>query len=151
MFEAVRLVSPKGLRALNLTTLIGLLASTGLRPGEALALELSDVDLHTQVLIIRQSKFGKSRLVPIHDSTRDALADYAKRRDQICPRRQTSRFFVSERGTRMRSGTVRRTFAKVSRALGLREPQKGRRIGRGPRLQDLRQNAACREMPSWNN
>ena len=77
MKEASRLVSPTGLRALTYTTLIGLLAATGLRPGEALALDRSDVDLSNGILSIRQSKFGKSRFVPLADSTRAALVKYA--------------------------------------------------------------------------
>lgn len=75
MKEASRLVSPTGLRALTYATLIGLLAATGLRPGEALALDNSDVDLTNGILSIRQSKFGKSRFVPLADSTRVALVN----------------------------------------------------------------------------
>ncbi len=80
MAEAARLASPTGLRALTYTTLIGLLTSTGLRPGEALALGRSDVDLENGILAIRQTKFGKSRFVPVSDSTRAALQEYASRR-----------------------------------------------------------------------
>ncbi len=80
MAEAARLASPTGLRALTYTTLIGLLTSTGLRPGEALALGRSDVDLENGILAIRQTKFGKSRFVPVSDSTRAALQEYAERR-----------------------------------------------------------------------
>lgn len=149
MTQALDLHSPRGLRALTLATLIGLMAATGLRPGEALALELDDVDLRTQVLIIRRTKFGKSRLVPIHDSTRNALAQYAKQRDQICPHRQAAKFFVSERGTGLDGCSVRRTFAKISRAIGLRQRQQGRRVGRGPRLQDLRHTFATCRLVEW--
>ena len=149
MAQAASLASPKGLRGLSLATLIGLLISTGLRPGEALALELSDVDLDAGVLAILQTKFRKSRLVPIHDSTRDALAHYARRRDQICRRRQGSTFFVSEQGTRWESSSARRLFAKVSRAIGLRQPHGSRRIGRGPRLQDLRHTFTTRCLVDW--
>lgn len=149
MAEAMDLPSSKGLRGLTLATLAGLMACTGLRPGEAVALELNDVDLHTQVLLIRQSKFGKSRLVPIHDSTRHALAQYAQQRDQLHPRRQTTRFFVSDRGTGLHADTIRRTFAKISRAIGLRQQQEGRRIGRGPRLQDLRHTFATERLVEW--
>lgn len=147
MAEAAGLPSTNGLRGLSLSTLIGLLASTGLRPGEGPALELDDVDLHTGVLTIRQTKFGKSRLVPIQDSTRDALARYAKERDRIFPCPRSQAFFVSERGTRWKSSAVRRTFVTVSRAIGLREP--GARLGRGPRLQDLRHTFATRRLLEW--
>lgn len=149
MAQAAHLPSQTGLRALNLATLIGLLASTGLRPGEAMALERNDADLQTGVLTIRQTKFGKSRLVPIQNSTLDALAHYAKQRDQICQRPQAKTFFLSERGMRLEQGSVRRQFAKISRAIGLREPQLKRRIGRGPRLQDLRHTFATRRLVEW--
>ena len=86
MAEAARLASPTGLRALTYTTLIGLLTSTGLRPGEALALGRSDVDLENGILAIRQTKFGKSRFVPVSDSTRAALQEYAKQRDALRPK-----------------------------------------------------------------
>jgi len=74
MAEAARLSSPTGFRAMTYVTLIGLLSATGLRPGEALSLGRSDVDLQNGILAIRQTKFGKSRFVPIEESTRVALA-----------------------------------------------------------------------------
>src|SRR5881628_265588 len=120
--EATRLPSSTGLRPLTYTTLFGLLAVTGLRPGEALALDVTDVDLLGSVLAVRKTKFGKSRFVPVHDSTRDALAHYAKHRDLLCPRRQTNAFFISELGTRLYQEIAAYTFAKVSRAIGLRAP-----------------------------
>lgn len=149
MAEAARLLSPRGLRALTYVTLFGLLAATGLRLGEALALDLTDVDLAGGVLAIRKAKFGKSRFVPVHDSTRQALARYAERRDRLCPRRPTEAFLVSERGTRLCQEIARYTFAQVSRAIGLRAPAGGRRKGRGPRLQDLRHRFATRKLIDW--
>src|ERR1022692_1444443 len=83
MDEAARITSPTGLRAMTYVTLIGLLSATGLRPGEALALDLADVDLQSGILAIRESKFRKSRFVPVEDSTRAALSRYAKRRDEL--------------------------------------------------------------------
>jgi integrase len=149
MTEAARLPSPTGLRALTHAMLIGLLAATGLRPGEALALDLPDVDLQNGILGIRQTKFGKSRLVPIKNSTCAALVQYAQRRNELCPRRPTERFLVSERGTRLHGCAARRTFARVSCAIGLRTAGAGRRTGRGPRLQDLRHTFATRKLIEW--
>jgi site-specific recombinase XerD len=83
MAQAAQLPSSSGLRRITYKTLIGLLASTGLRPQEALALNKADVDLETGILAIRQTKFGKSRFVPVDDSTRRALARYAKQRDRL--------------------------------------------------------------------
>jgi site-specific recombinase XerD len=89
MDEATKLSSPSGLRAMTYMTLIGLLSVTGLRPGEALALDVGDVDLQNGILAIRESKFGKSRFVPVEDSTRTALTRYAEQRDKLRPRAAT--------------------------------------------------------------
>jgi integrase len=149
MVEAGQLGSPTGLRGLTYTTLIGFLAATGLRPGEALALDNADVDLQNGVLAIRQTKFGKSRFVPIEDSTREALARYAKHRDSLCPRRETKAFLVPERGHRLQGNAARRTFAKLSSVVGLRAPTRNRCCGRGPRLQDFRHYFATRRLIDW--
>src|SRR5690242_19848960 len=149
MKEAGRLVSPTGLRALSYTTLIGLLAATGLRPGEALALDNSDVDLNNGILSIRRSKFGKSRFVPLADSTRTALVKYAKRPAKICLRPRSEAFLVSERGQRLQGHTARRTFAQISCAVGIRPATGTRRCGRGPRLQDFRHCFATRKLIEW--
>ena len=149
MAAASRLPSHMKLRAHTYEALIGLLAATGLRPGEALALERSDVDLQSGILLIRDSKFGKSRFVPIHDSTGIALASYAKSRDELDLRLQSRAFFVTESGLPLLASAVRRTFAKISVTLGLRAPGVGRRVGRGPRLQDFRHTFATRRLVEW--
>ena len=149
MKEASQLASPTGLRALTYTTLIGLLAATGLRPGEALTLDDSDVDLNNGILSIRQSKFGKSRFVPLADSTRAALVKYAKQRDKLCLHPSCEAFLVSERGQRLQGCTARRTFARISCAVGVRPVTGSRRIGRGPRLQDFRHCFATRKLIEW--
>jgi site-specific recombinase XerD len=149
MAEAARLPSCSGLRPITYKTLIGLLAATGLRPQEALALNRSDVDLESGVLAIRQTKFGKSRFVPIDDSTRQALARYAKQRDRLDRRRATEAFFVSERGQRLAPSSTRKTFAKLSCAIGIRPPAAKGRSGRGPRLQDFRHSFATCRLINW--
>ena len=120
--QAARLPSPLGLRAHTYATIFGLLAATGLRLGEALTLDRDDVDLCAGVLAIRRTKFGKSRFVPIHDSTRGALRRYARRRDLLLPRPTSPAFLLSERGTRVTQCSARYNFAVVSRAVGLRAP-----------------------------
>ena len=85
MTAAAALKSTRGLKGQTLRTLIGLLAATGLRPGEAAALENQDVDFEGGVLVIRESKFGKSRLVPVHKSVVTALEKYARERNRIFP------------------------------------------------------------------
>jgi len=149
MAEAGRLKSANGMRALTMRTLIGLLAATGLRPGEAAGLERDDVNLGAQLLTIRKSKYGKSRLVPIHHSTAAALKRYAAERDRIFRIPSIAFFFVSERGTGLEMGEVRRWLCKISRACGLRKKSEGHRCGHGPRLQDLRHTFATRRLVEW--
>jgi integrase len=148
-FEAAE-ESGKRVRAFGAhTTLIGLLAATGLRPGEALSLDRSDVDLESGILSIRQTKFGKSRFVPVSDSTRTALQDYANQRDLRSARRRTDAFLISERGLRLTGCAARRIFARISRAVGLRADTGTRCVGRGPRLQDFRHCFAARQLFAW--
>ena len=149
MAEASRLRSRRRLRAYTYATIIGLLAATGLRPGEVLGLTHSDVDLPNGILFIRESKFGKSRFVPIHNSTRIALSSYAKRRDEPGLRLQCEAFFIAESGVPLLAATVRRTFAKLSQAAGLRASGSGRQVGTGPRLQDFRHTFATRKLIEW--
>lgn len=149
MAAADGLRSSSGLRAATFKTLIGLLAATGLRPGEAISLELGNVDVVNGILAVRGSKFGKSRLVPLQDSACTALTAYASLRDALWPRRDTQAFLVSVRGCRLRACTVRRTFAGLCRTVGLRPHVPRRRIGRGPRLQDIRHTFATRRLVEW--
>jgi integrase len=149
MAAANSLPSRRGLWSTTYRSLIGLLVSSGLRPGEALALNEPDVDLQNGILAVRDTKFGKSRFVPIEESVGAALAHYAGRRDILCPHRQTNAFFVTERGRRLDPCTARRTFASLSRNIGIRAPLEGCRIGRGPRLQDMRHTFATRRLLEW--
>ena len=149
MAEAAALKSPQGMKGLTLGTLIGLLAATGLRPGEAGALENQDVDFEAGVLVIRESKFGKSRLVPVDKSVVRALGKYARERNRTFPLPCCSAFFVSDHGTPLNLGAVRRWFCKVSRSCGLRKGPEGKRYGRGPRLQDMRHTFATKRLMEW--
>lgn len=141
------LFSPKGLRAHTYSTLFGLLAVSGMRVSEALALDRAHVDLETNILTISGTKFGKSRLVPLHPSTGEVLRDYAETRDRLLPGVTTTSFFVSERGTRITDCSARYTFAKVSCQIGLRMPAKSH--GHGPRLHDMRHRFAARTLVEW--
>jgi len=147
--EAVRLPSRSGLRGHTYSTLFGLLAATGLRHGEALALDRDDVDLRSGLLAVRRTKFGKSRFVPIHDSTRRALKRYARKRDLCCRHSRSPAFLLSERGTRITQCSARYNFAIVSRAVGLRAPGPRHRHGRGPRLHDMRHRLAAKTLIRW--
>lgn len=141
--------SASGLRAATFKALLGLLASTGLRPGEARALDAADVDLVSGTLFIRDSKFGKSRFVPMDESARVTMAEYAAFRDAVRPNRETAAFLVTGRGSRLRPHATRRTFATLSQSVGLRPQMNGRRSGRGPRLQDMRHTFATRRLIEW--
>lgn len=141
--------SASGLRRTTFRTLFGLLLTTGLRPGEALALDVGDVDLVGGVLAVRKSKFDKSRFVPLDESSRVALESYAKFRDSVRPSRDTSAFLVTERGSRLDPLAARRTFAKLCQVLGMRPRALARRLGRGPRLQDMRHTFATRRLIEW--
>jgi integrase len=143
------LPSPRGLRGFTYATLFGLLIATGLRVSEALALDDADVVLDSDLLTIRRTKFGKTRIVPMHGSTTDALTHYAEARDRLVPRRLTPAFFLSERGTRLAPDNTRHTFALVSRQAGLRAPTAGGRHGRGPRLHDMRHRFAASTLVAW--
>jgi integrase len=136
------IVSP--LRAATYQTLIGLLAASGLRIGEAIKLDRSDVDWAQGVLLIRESKFGKSRLVPLHPSSMRALGDYARLRGRLQPRPAGPAFFVSLNRTRLLYPVVQSTFRLLTGNAG---------IGAGavspPRLHDLRHSFAVRTLLDW--
>jgi integrase/recombinase XerD len=129
------------------SSLIGLLSVSGLRLGEALNLELRDVDLNGMVLTIRNGKWGKDRLVPIHASTCRALVDYiARRRRRWAGRAVSSYLFVSSRGNRLDAAQVHRTFNAISKRIGLR----GASDSRGPRLHDFRHRLASEALWRWH-
>ena len=142
---ARELPSSLGLRAHTYATLFGLYAVTGMRTNEALRLERDDVDLHEGVLIVRETKFGKSRWVPIHPSTQRVLRQYAIRREALCRHPNSPSFFLSERGTRVTEWSMRRTFVKLSRRIGLRAESDSR----GPRLHDFRHRFAVNTLVGW--
>nr|WP_231714211.1 tyrosine-type recombinase/integrase [Desulfosarcina ovata] len=146
---ARQLRSSKGFRGPTYATLFGLIAVTGMRISEVVSLDRQDVDLEERVINIRESKFRKSRLVPVHATTRDALSDYAEKRDRMFPMIQTAAFFVSERGTRVTHWAARDNFAVVSRQIGIRKKIKGKRVGCGPRLHDMRHRFAAQTLVDW--
>jgi site-specific recombinase XerD len=142
---AIHLQSATALRALTYTTLFGLIASTGMRISEPIALDCKDVDLTQAILTIRCSRFGKTRLVPIHSSTVDKLEEYSRLRSRIFIRPKSPSFFVSERGTRLTHWSVRYTFVKLSHEIGLRAPHDSH----GPRVHDMRHTFAVKTLLRW--
>lgn len=142
---AQQLPSTTGLRPHTYATLFALYAATGLRANEPLKLDREDADLVNGVLTIRGTKFGKSRYVPLHPSTRNALQRYAARRDRVCHNPTSASFFLSDRGTRVTEWSVRWTFVKLSHEIGLRKQGDSR----GPRLHDLRHRLAINTLLGW--
>jgi len=142
---AQQLHSPLGLRAATYSTIFGLLAATGMRTSEPISLNRNDVDLINGILTVYQTKFGKSRLVPIHPSTQKALQRYECLRSKIFPKPGTESFFISEQERRPTDWTVRRTFVLLSRQIGLRGPNDSH----GPRLQDFRHSFATKILLAW--
>jgi integrase len=143
LLEAARRTIVSPLRAATYQTLIGLLAASGLRIGEAVKLDRGDVNWAEGVLLIRESKFGKSRLVPLHPSSMQALADYARLRDQLQPEAAEA-FFTSLNCKRLLYAVVQVTFRQL---IGDAD------IGAGapwpPRLHDLRHSFAVRTLLAW--
>lgn len=136
------IVSP--LRAATYDTLIGLLAISGLRIGEAIKLDRSDLDWTEGVLLIRESKFGKSRLVPLHPSSVQALSDYAVLRDELQPRPKDPSFFVSLKRKRLLYAVVQQTFRQLIDTAGI-----GAEAPSPPRLHDLRHTFAVHTLLRW--
>jgi integrase len=148
LIEGANTLRPRGgLRPRTMVTLIGLLASTGLRAGEAIRLRLGDVDLSAAppLLKIQQTKFRKSRLVPLHPSTAQALRKYSKHRRRVCDEGLCDRFFVSAKGKPLPYRTVSCTFVALTRRVGIRGP-----VGeRGPSLHHLRHTFAVNRLLAW--
>jgi len=135
LLEAARMLRPP-IRAASYEALLGLLAVSGMRVGEAIALEREDVDLTTGVITIADAKLGRQRLVPLHPSATDALRSYAQERDRLCPRPRSEAFLLSSVGTALDYSCVFRAFVKLTTAVGLRTPTAR------PRMHDLRHRFA---------
>jgi integrase/recombinase XerD len=145
ILAATQLSSTRGLRPYTYATLFGLLAVSGMRMREPIHLHCKEVDLKDGILTIHQTKFGKSRLVPVHPSTQRILRQYESRRNRLCPNPQDPTFFISDCGIRLTGCTVRQTFVKLSRQIGLR----GAFDNHGPRLHDFRHTFAVRTILNW--
>jgi integrase len=143
MGAARQLRSP--LQAVTTETLIGLLSVTGLRVGEVVRLDRADLDLERGVLVVRNSKAGKSRHVPLHASTTEALNAYLHRRDRLFAGASSPALFISTTGTRLRSGNLRTVFVELLERAGF--PPRRQRVG--PRLGDLRHSFAVQTLLDW--
>jgi len=141
--QAERLRTP--LRTATIQTLIGLLAVTGMRAGEALGLDGGDFDAGQGTLLVRHAKFGKQRLLPLHPTTVTALQFYQRIRDQVFPRPRSEALLVSSTGARLRYVNVSQTFVTLARRAGLAARPGGGR----PRPHDLRHSFAVASLLDW--
>jgi integrase len=145
LMQAVARLSPKHpMAGYTLRVIIGLAACTGMRIGEVAALNREDVDGKTSVLHIRQTKFSKSRLLPIQPATLDALAQYARVRDVTYPTPRDPAFFLNQRARRLAKSTMENGFVFAARACGVRAAE-----GPGPHFHSLRHTYAVRCLERW--
>jgi integrase len=143
LLEATRQLRPT-IRAASYEALIGLLAASGMRVGEAMGLSRDDVDLTEGVVTIKEAKFDRSRLVPLHPSTAAALGAYAARRDRLCPKPRARTFFVSSVGTALNLRCLDQTFSELTTTIGLRTGAVR------PRVHDLRHSFAVNTLIEWH-
>lgn len=144
LIDACARISPSiPLRGRTMATLIGLLASSGLRSGEVVGLDRSDVDLTNGVLLVRKTKFRKDRLVPVHTTTQAALGCYARERDAAFPIPKDQGFFLSSRGNRLSATGLQNGFAEVRKLADFDG-------GKPLRPHDLRHRFAVTRLSLWH-
>ena len=145
LMEEVPRVIPSPLRSATFQTMIGLLASTGMRVGEVIALGRPDIDWTDGVITVRHTKFDKSREVPLDSTTVDALGTYSTLRDRLVQNPTSSTFFVSSRGT----AVIYQDFSERFRAL-VRSTGVGANFPRSPRVHDIRHSFAVKTLVRWH-
>lgn len=138
--------SPDGLRPATYYTLFGLIAATGLRISEALNLKMTDVNLNSGILTIRETKFKKSRLVPLHRTVVKVLKKYRSIKDKLKPMPLADTFFISDKETPLIYSTVRHTYSRIIKKLQWKPGPSGLH----PRIHDLRHTFACKRLLTWH-
>lgn len=144
LLEQARSLRPP-MRAATHQTLFGLLATTGMRIGEAIGLERDDIDLDAGVITIREAKFDRTRLVPLHPTVIDALGRYQAERDRLCPNPSSPAFFLSTVGTTLTRSGVAKTLRELTTSMGIRTETVH------PRAHDLRHSFAVQTLIRWLN
>jgi len=135
---------PGSIKPSTYSILIGLLATTGLRVGEAIALDRTDLDPDEGRLVVCHGKFDKSREIPLHPTVLTALSDYARKRDRLFPHPKTLAFLVSSVGSRLIYSNVQHTFARLLERTGV-----GEGACRQPRIHDVRHAFAVKTLLDW--
>lgn len=138
---AARLTPTDSYRPVTTATLISLLWTTGLRVGEALALDIGDVDIRDRFLTVRAGKFGKSRVLPLHESTVAALCSYMHHSLRHAPASAAAPLFISQRRRRLRQSSFLHTFAQAWEIASISGPR--------PRIHDLRHAFAVHRVAAW--
>jgi integrase len=133
------------LRAATVQAVVRLLAASGMRVGEVIRLDLDDLDIRDGLLTVRQTKFGKTRIVPLHPSSTAALRDYLRLRDELRRAPASPALFVSTAGTRLRYNGLWGTFHRLVEQVGLTARSGSCR----PRIHDLRHGFAVRTLLDW--
>lgn len=146
--EATHCRSPYGIRGAMWSTFYGLISVTGMRVNEAIGLDDADVDLYRGAIMVRCSKNGGARVVPITHCTVDRLGKYVAERERLLGQ-SPAQFFQQENGMRPTDCGARYNFSHVCQRLGLRAPQIRSRHGRGPRIHDIRHTVAVRTIIGW--
>lgn len=142
---ALSLSTASPLKRRTLFCMFGLLAVSGMRIGEVLDLKVKNVDFQSSVITVEGTKFGKSRLVPLHDSTLKVLSDYLVFRNKFLRGHAAEHFFISSVGTRFEQGNLYRAFYVLSRQIGIRKADSKD----GPRFHDFRHRFAIETMLRW--
>ena len=143
LVEAAKTMQPP-MAPRTYATLIGLLAVSGMRVGEAIALDRGDFNGEQGVVLVRNAKFGKTRQIPLHATGAEALRRYERQRDRTFKPRKTSSFFVSNAGTRLHAQNVNATFVRL-----LRKASMANQPGQRPTLHDFRHSFATRTLEEW--
>ena len=136
-----RLTPTDSYRPVTAATLIRLLWTTGLRIGEALALDVGDIDIRSRLLSVRAGKFGKSRVLPLRESTVSALDNYIQHPLRQAPARNSAPLFTSQRRRRLCQDSFQSTFAQAWAMASI--------VGPRPRIHDLRHAFAVRRVAAW--
>ena len=129
--------------------LFGLMAVTGIRVGEAVAMDDEDLHVHDAVIHVRHAKNNRTRVLPVTQCTLDNLLEYRTLRERLVDTTDESALFVGERGQRLSSTRAQFYFARAGQMIGLREPQSNCKRGTGPRLHDLRHSFAVHALIDW--
>jgi integrase len=143
--QASRMLPRGGLCPKTYVAFFALLLSTGLRLSEACRLTCADVDLHRGLLTVRETKFRKSRYVPLHPSSTRALTQYAADRDAVVPSGPSSFFFRTQRAPSLKPSAVHKAFGCIRRRLGWTAQGRACR----PRIHDMRHTFAVRRLLRW--